>query len=176
MARFTQTQWELMFTVVSQFNFVLVHKYGTELKDEQVKIVLAKTIRYMSAYIDLHGIGIKTLDIYKIISWYAFTLAKKLHDATIIQEAVYMLNEVLYVETENTFKHTHEYLAKLYSLTLFDGDEEYDEFAIGKNGLYVAFKSPSIMFNTVQDARKSINITTISKMAGETLSKVKKSK
>lgn len=120
-------------------------------KEEQAAIV--RTISHMRKYVEEYRVFINSIDIYKVVSWFAFELhkvascPKKDH---IILATVHILNRLLNVDTESNYMHTEDFVTKICMMALNDkhlaGNEDLDYLAIGQNGFYLSFKSPSMMY------------------------------
>ena len=99
-------------------------------------------------------------EVYKILSWYSFILidmeekesGKSIFSeedrAIILEVAITHLNIYLFIDTG--YKLSSELINKIFLMGLNNKDTEYDEFAIGKNGLYLSFKSASNIFHSIQ--------------------------
>ncbi len=82
----------------------------------------------------------KSVDPYKIVSWYGFFLSKKADDPKkmILLIALKHMNDLLSKEPLHQ-KMSDAHIGHLYNMARLDGME--DEFAIGKNGVYSVFSS-----------------------------------
>jgi hypothetical protein len=82
----------------------------------------------------------KSVDPFKIISWYGFFLSKNADDPTksILLLAIAHLNDLLSKE-HLKLKLSAAHVQHLYNMAKLDGSD--DEFGIGKNGIYSVFSS-----------------------------------
>ena len=87
------------------------------------------------------GIQADSTDVYKLMSWYGFYLSKELNDK---KGVIYLAtldvlnNKILFNEVSNN-KISHSLITKMYKMLVLDGED--DRIAIGKNGLYISFRT-----------------------------------
>lgn len=82
----------------------------------------------------------KSVDPFKIVSWYGFFLSKKADDPAkrILLITIGHLNDLLSKE-HLKLKLSYLQMQHLYNMAKLDGSD--DEFGIGKNGIYSVFSS-----------------------------------
>lgn len=96
-------------------------------------------IKHHAAFVDKF-INQKSVDPYKILSWYGFFLSKKADDPdkNVLFFTITHLNDLLCNE-HLALKLSSQQVEHLYKMAKLDGLE--DEFGIGKNGVYSVFSS-----------------------------------
>lgn len=155
-----QEDRELTQRIFSQFLDVL-HKSDVSISKKQEQDVILATLKHMRSYVDEYNVTIQSIDIYKIISWAAFFLVKEINDEYVIVDAAHIMNKILYADTHNKYQHIDEFIIKITLMALNDSrlanDSSKDDLAIGMNGFYMAFKSPSMMYLRQDSAIKSLN-------------------
>ena len=87
------------------------------------------------------GIEAKNTDIYKLLSWYGFYLSESADDkrGIIYLATIYILNEKILSNELCGRKISHKLISKMYKMLVLDGED--DNLAIGKNGLYLSFRT-----------------------------------
>lgn len=141
----------------------LIEKYeqeGIEISHANEMEALSRVLLHMHKYVKTYNVLIKSIDVYKIISWFAFELHKVLKNDWIIMLTAHILNDLLEVDTDKKYKHSDIFVTKIALMALNDkhiaGHDSLDFLAVGMNGFYLAFKSPSIMYLGHDSAQKSI--------------------
>lgn len=140
---------------------MLLDTLHTKLELELPKSFLVKLLRKLYRHITLflkeYDISINELETYKVLSWYSFILSEELTNlndekAKVLGESKWavliaceMMNYCLLEQTNKKHSLPRTYLAKLYLMSL--NDKIKDDLAIGRNGLYMAFKSSMIIID-----------------------------
>ncbi|MCX6076415.1 MAG: hypothetical protein NTW78_05940 [Campylobacterales bacterium] len=102
---------------------------------------LSKATQHLFLHNDTFGIEAKSTDVYKLLSWYGHFLYQHADDrnAVIYLATMAILNKKI-LKNElcglTLDKHT---ITEMYKMLAKDGED--DHLAIGKNGLYMAFKT-----------------------------------
>lgn len=130
-------------------------EHGIEVEKSEEQEAFRSVMRHMNQYVKTYNVFIESIDIYKVVSWFAFELHKVIKhrcesaDWVIIITA-HIMNKLLEVDTDNNYKHIEKFVTKICLMALNDkfiaDSDNYDHLAIGQNGFYLSFKSPSMMY------------------------------
>jgi len=102
---------------------------------------LNKATQHLFLHNDTFGIEAKSTDVYKLLSWYGYFLYQHADDrnAVIYLATMAILNKKI-LKNEVCGLMLDKYtITEMYQMLTKDGED--DHLAIGKNGLYIAFKS-----------------------------------
>ena len=161
-----QDDHKLIFEIIGAFLQDLNNTKHINISKELRKISINKLLKHLNLHIEKYGVySIKDKDIiyepeaYKILSWYAFILAglKKgkadyfgeQQRADIIGTAISHLNKFLEIDLGQGFNLN--FLRKLTAMAITHYVN--DDFAIGQNGVYIAFKSVYIFHKPKKDSK-----------------------
>ena len=109
--------------------------------DDSQEKALDKATEHLFLHNNTFGVDAKSTDIYKLLSWYGFYLSEFADDqkSVIYLATIYILNnKILYNELCKK-KISHHLVSKIYRMLVLDGED--DNLAIGKNGLYISFRT-----------------------------------
>lgn len=107
--------------------------------DDQ-KLALKNTMEHLDAHNKEFSIEPKTLDIYKLLSWYGYFLSNITRDYHRVVYLMTIRELNLLLSKEKCGKHfTRDFTTKIYQM--LRRDDEDGKFSIGKNGLYLSFRS-----------------------------------
>ena len=122
--------------------------------DDQ-KLALKNTIEHLEAHNKEFSIEPKTLDVYKLLSWYGYFLSNITRD---YKRVVYLLTikalNTLLLEEECGTCFTQDFTNKIYQM--LRRDDEDGKFSIGKNGLYLSFRSAKDICKQFKGTSKNI--------------------
>ena len=143
MANLSTTDKERICILIGIFNAVVnktLVKSGLVGLTKQTLLDAAEdAIKHHAAFVNKF-INQKSVDPYKILSWYGFFLSQKADDPdkNILFFTITHLNDLLSKE-HLALKLSAPQVEHLYKMAKLDGSE--DEFGIGKNGIYSVFSS-----------------------------------
>ena len=102
---------------------------------------LDKATEHLFLHNDTFGIEAKSTDVYKLLSWYGHFLYDHADDrnAVIYLATMSILNKKILKNEECGFTIDRQTTTEMYKMLAKDGED--DHLAIGKNGLYIAFKT-----------------------------------
>lgn len=128
------------YDIIDALNKVCKSKVGLSISSEHEKEALLQARIHILEHNNEFSIQPKTLDVYKLISWYGYFLSHSTYDPKriIYLMTIQVLNEILSKEVCNK-SFSKEFISKLYHM--LSRDSQSGDFSIGKNGLYVAFRS-----------------------------------
>ncbi len=102
---------------------------------------LKKAINHLFLHNDTFGIEAKSTDVYKLLSWYGHFLYNHADDrnAVIYLATMSILNKKILKNESCGVMIDKCTITEMYKMLAKDGEQ--DHLAIGKNGLYIAFKT-----------------------------------
>ncbi|DAB30556.1 MAG TPA: hypothetical protein CFH84_03425 [Sulfurimonas sp. UBA12504] len=102
---------------------------------------LSKATKHLFLHNDTFGIEAKSTDVYKLLSWYGYFLNKRADDtnAVVYLATISILNKKILKSESCGFMIDKHTITEMYKMLTKDGN--HDHLAIGKNGLYIAFKT-----------------------------------
>jgi hypothetical protein len=156
----TKENQKLIELTIKPYIDKLETEYDLNLSCKIFKISISQLTHYYMKYIKLYGVVSKDnkgkiipykVESYKILSWYGFILYNLTKNINCLNVAIIYLNNLLYIDKGQQFDN--DFLAKLLWTSLNDNTDN-NNFAIGKNGLYMVFKSAVVLLKDIKEDKK----------------------
>lgn len=114
--------------------------------DSTKEEALKSAFDHLNLHNDTYGIEANTTDVYKFLSWYGHFLYRHADDrfAIIYLATIRVLNNEILAQEKCKKGLSKTLLDEMYKMLTKDGGDE-DHLAIGKNGLYISFKTAQNM-------------------------------
>ena len=118
----------------------IVQGYKVDVQNIELQTIIKKVRQHYDEHREAYKneLRITKGDIYKIISWVAMFMYHDIRDKRILKAACAYMNRQLHKDGRNIPPKT-----SLEIVNMLSNDNKKDNVAVGKNGLYMAFKCAS---------------------------------
>ena len=122
-------------------------KYNLDISLKEQKDVLRKVIEHYIEHCLEYTVYVNSTDPFKFIAWIGLFLFNDIKKQSSRRNA-YILISVGIMKRKLEYKNKIldiSFVRKLYEMTIHDKNSEKDHLAIGMNGLYMSFRSASMV-------------------------------
>jgi hypothetical protein len=129
---------------VSIISLLSSKKVGIELTSSDVEYVVKEVFKHYLGHKSKYGIKVQGIDPYKFVSWSSYFLLKKLKGRKVKNRYRILVSIItvmrLFLQSEGKFldRKICQKILKMYTYDMI-----HDNYAIGKNGLYLSFRTAS---------------------------------